>query len=101
MQRTYDGPACDLAHRLDREGQVSGGLAAWSIDQPQVCAVKQQTNGDARFPQEALKAGLGAGVPVTAILLLSGIEVSPGRDLLDERNPSARLVRIGHGICRP
>ena len=94
VERGDDRPPCDFTHRLYRECQIAGGLTAWSVDEPELNAVEQQSNRNFCFSKKTLESRLRSGMPAPVVFLRSGIEICCDRQFLDEKNPIARLVGI-------
>ncbi len=95
-QGSEDGAARGFQHGLEGEGEVTGGLAAWGVDQAQVGSVGEEADGDLALPQQALEADLGAGFPGALVeARVRAIEGGAGEEGLDQEEPGTGLVRVG------
>src|SRR5882672_9299613 len=87
MQAGEDRPPGHLRHLGDRERDIATGLTTWRVDEPQMRAVHQQTDGHPRFPQQSFTLRLRTGVPVALAGGHRGIELRAYGEALDEHEP--------------
>ena len=87
MQSSEDRPPGHLRHLGDRERDIATGLTTWCVDEPQMRAVHQQTDGYPRFPQQPFTLRLRTGVPVALAGGHRGIEIRAYGEALDEHEP--------------
>ena len=85
LEGRQNGPAGDVGHSRDGEGQGSGVLAPRRVDEPQVRAVREEADGCVRLAQKPLEPAAGGRGPAGQGRLDCGVQVRAERQFLDEQ----------------